>query len=79
MPPEAAGETSRGFSAFLDEFVQDFVFLPQLEDKVQALFTNATCMRIALRKTRLRATTDSAAGGQIRSNVIVLIDSFIRC
>lgn len=40
MPSEAAGETSKGFSAFLDEFVQD-VFLPQLEDKVQSLFQSA--------------------------------------
>lgn len=40
MPSEAAGETSKGFSSFLDEFVQD-VFLPQLEDKVQNLFQSA--------------------------------------
>lgn len=73
MPPEAAGETSRGFSAFLDEFVQD-VFLPQLEDKVSTLFTNAT--------GHADSFAEDPASRQLSrpvvksaSNVILLIDS----
>lgn len=77
MPGEASAsetESSRGFSAFLDEFVQD-VFLPQLEEKVQALFQSAVGGSDAfqedssLRKVATRPVVKSA------SNVVVLIDS----
>lgn len=36
LPADAAGETAQGFGAFLEEFVED-MFLPLLEDKVQAM------------------------------------------
>ncbi|KAN0063376.1 exocyst subunit [Thecaphora frezii] len=74
MPSEAAGETSRGFSAFLEEFVQD-VFLPQLEEKVQSLFLSATGgvdafqEDLASRRTAARPVVKSV------TNIVVLIDS----
>ncbi|TKY85669.1 hypothetical protein EX895_005209 [Sporisorium graminicola] len=78
MPSEAAGETSRGFSAFLEEFVQD-VFLPQLEDKVQTLFTGATSHSDSFAEDpasrHLGRTAASRPVVKSASNVIVLIDS----
>ncbi|SJX62766.1 related to SEC8-protein transport protein [Sporisorium reilianum f. sp. reilianum] len=78
MPSEAAGETSRGFSAFLEEFVQD-VFLPQLEDKVQTLFAGATSHSDSFAEDpasrHLGRTAASRPVVKSASNVIVLIDS----
>uniref|UniRef100_V5E5Z1 Exocyst complex component Sec8 n=1 Tax=Kalmanozyma brasiliensis (strain GHG001) TaxID=1365824 RepID=V5E5Z1_KALBG len=78
MPSEAAGETSRGFSAFLDEFVQD-VFLPQLEEKVQTLFAGATSHADSFAEDpasrHLGMTAASRPVVKSASNVIVLIDS----
>lgn len=78
MPSEAAGETSRGFSAFLDEFVQD-IFLPQLEDKVQTLFSGATGHTDSFAEDpasrQLGRTAASRPVVKSASNVIVLIDS----
>lgn len=80
MPSEAAGETSRGFSAFLDEFVQD-VFLPQLEDKVSTLFFGATghadsfSQDPSSRRLGVGVTAASHPVVKSASNVIVLIDS----
>ncbi|CEH13755.1 Exocyst complex subunit Sec8 [Ceraceosorus bombacis] len=71
----AASEPSgKGFSAFLDEFVQD-VFLPQLDEKVQSLFASAVGGSDAFQESptskafSIRPVVKSAA------NVIVLIDS----
>ncbi|PWZ02329.1 hypothetical protein BCV70DRAFT_157446 [Testicularia cyperi] len=77
MPSEAAGETSKGFSAFLEEFVQD-VFLPQLEDKVQNLFVGATGNADAFLEdpvSRQQATATNKPVVKSASNVIVLMDS----
>ncbi|KAJ1028347.1 hypothetical protein NDA18_003011 [Ustilago nuda] len=79
MPSSAAGETSRGFSAFLEEFVQD-IFLPQLEEKVQTLFTGATGQTDSFAEDP-SSRHPSSRSAEVRrvvkaaSNVIVLIDS----
>lgn len=75
MPSSAAGETSRGFSSFLEEFVQD-IFLPQLEEKVQTLFLGATTHTDSFVEdpaSRLQPSTRPVV--KAASNVIVLIDS----
>nr|CDI53407.1 related to SEC8-protein transport protein [Melanopsichium pennsylvanicum 4] len=78
MPSEAAGETSRGFSGFLEDFVQD-IFLPQLEEKVSNLFIGATShsdsfvQDPASRQLGIAATSRPVV--KAASNVIVLIDS----
>lgn len=78
MPREAAGETSRGFGTFLEEFVQD-IFLPQLEDKVQTLFNSATLHADSFAadpaSRQLTGTRAARAVVKSASNVIVLIDS----
>ncbi|SPO38418.1 related to SEC8 - protein transport protein [Pseudozyma flocculosa] len=74
LPSEAAGETSRGFSAFLEEFVQD-VFLPQLEDKVQSLFQNATGGADAFQEDPASRRTATRPVVKSVTNIIVLIDS----
>ena len=78
MPSEAAGETSRGFSAFLEEFVQD-VFLPQLEEKVSTLFAAATSHADSFAEDpasrHFGRTAASRPVVKSASNVIVLIDS----
>ncbi|KAJ9479220.1 Exocyst complex component SEC8 [Pseudozyma hubeiensis] len=74
MPREAAGETSRGFSTFLDEFVQD-IFLPQLEDKVQTLFNGATSHSDSFAADPASRHLDDRPVVKSASNVIVLIDS----
>lgn len=77
MPSEAAGETSKGFSAFLDEFVQD-VFLPQLEDKVQSLFQGAVGGSDAFQEDTAASRSHSISSRPIvksATNVVVLIDS----
>lgn len=74
MPSEAAGETSRGFSAFLEEFVQD-VFLPQLEDKVSTLFAGATAHADSFGEDPASRAQLGRPVVKSASNVIVLIDS----
>lgn len=74
MPSEAAGETSKGFSAFLDEFVQD-VFLPQLEDKVQHLFQGAVGGSDAFQEDPSSRGMSSKPVVRSATNVVVLIDS----
>ena len=74
MPTEAAGETSKGFGAFLDEFVQD-VFLPQLEDKVQSLFQSATGGADAFQEDPASRQTETRPVVKSVTNIIVLIDS----
>lgn len=74
LPGEAAGESSKGFSAFLEEFVQD-VFLAQLEEKVQTLFQSASGGADAFQED---PTSKSALPRPIvraASNVLVLVDS----
>lgn len=88
LPPEAAGREgessntngengvpSSGFSRFLDEFVRD-VFLSQLEDKVQSLFTTAVGGSDAFQEDTMHKTR-TLGRPIVRSvaNVIVLIDS----
>ncbi|CAO1627775.1 unnamed protein product [Parajaminaea phylloscopi] len=76
MPPEAAGETSKGFSAFLDEFVQD-VFLPQLEEKVQTLFQGAAGGPAAFQEDTSARSAGYISKPIVKSatNIVVLIDS----
>lgn len=83
LPPEAAGRsegddadgTGTGFSRFLDEFVRD-VFLSQLEDKVQTLFSMAVSGSDAFQEDAMYRAR-SAEKPIVRSvtNVVVLIDS----
>lgn len=88
LPPEAAGREgdssgtngengmpSTGFSRFLDEFVKD-VFLSQLEDKVQSLFTTAVGGPDAFQEDTMHKTrTLGRPIARSVANVIVLIDS----
>ncbi|CAO1630595.1 unnamed protein product [Sympodiomycopsis kandeliae] len=74
MPSEAAGETSKGFSAFLDEFVRD-VFLPQLEDKVQTLFQSAVGGADAFSEDPSSRGVSEKPIVKSAANVVVLIDS----
>ncbi|PWN33264.1 uncharacterized protein FA14DRAFT_147041 [Meira miltonrushii] len=88
LPPEAAGREgessgtngengmpSTGFSRFLDEFVRD-VFLSQLEDKVQSLFTTAVGGADAFQEDTMHKTrTLGRPIARSVANVIVLIDS----
>lgn len=74
MPQEAAGETSTGFSSFLEEFVQD-VFLPQLEDKVQSLFQGAAGGPDAFQEDSASRSASTKPVVKSSTNVLVLVDS----
>ncbi|PWN54385.1 hypothetical protein IE53DRAFT_323094 [Violaceomyces palustris] len=74
MPSEAAGETSKGFSAFLDEFVQD-VFLAQLEDKVRSLFQSAVGGQDAFQEDPASRSASTRPIVKSAANIVVLIDS----
>lgn len=74
LPGEAAGESSKGFSAFLEEFVQD-VFLAQLEEKVQTLFQSAVGGPDAFQEDPTSKSALQRPVVKATANVLVLVDS----